>query len=140
MLGFKKAKLVFATENFDDVIPACTEEINSSESESEYFLEALLLRASFYLLSGQQKEALDDLNTIIDTENADVDIKVNALIKRASLHMQLEKTKECIEDFDKAAVLGPNIAGNQITCFLTFYTFIFCRCVSSSWPNTFTIR
>lgn len=106
---------MFATEDFDEVIPACTEEINSSESESEYFLEALLLRASFYLLSGQQKEALRDLNTIIDTENADVDIRVNALIKRASLNMQLEKTQESIDDFDKAAALGPNIAGSKRT-------------------------
>lgn len=111
ILGFKRAKLCFATENYDDIIPACTEEINSSESESEYFLEALLLRASFYLLSGQQKEAVNDLNTIIDTDSADVDIKVNALIKRASLNMQLEKTKECVDDFDKASILGPNIAG-----------------------------
>lgn len=44
--------------------------------------------------------------------NADVEIKVNALIKRASLNMQLEKTQECLDDFEKAAQLGPNIAGS----------------------------
>ncbi|KAF2885063.1 hypothetical protein ILUMI_21118 [Ignelater luminosus] len=108
--GFLKAKLAFATENFEEIIPACTEEINSSESESHFIMEALSLRASFLLLSGGHKDALEDFKSIIEATNCDVKIKVNTLIKRASLHMQLDNIEECLEDFAKAAELGPDIS------------------------------
>lgn len=106
-----KAKLAFATDRYEEVIPACTEEINSSESESHYLMEALALRATFHLLVGAHKEALEDLKTVIDTKDADVKIKVNVLIKRASLNMQLDKTEDCLSDFEMAAQLGPEISG-----------------------------
>ncbi|XP_018331748.1 mitochondrial import receptor subunit TOM70 [Agrilus planipennis] len=108
--GFLRAKLAFATENFEEIIPACTEEINSSESESEYYLEALSLRASFHLLCASHKEAFDDLKAAIDTVDADVKIKVNCLIKRASLYMQMGENEKCLEDFETAAELGPEIS------------------------------
>ncbi|KAK5644199.1 hypothetical protein RI129_008044 [Pyrocoelia pectoralis] len=106
--GFLKAKIAFATENFDDIIPACTEEINSSESESQYIFEALSLRASFYLLSGSHQLALDDFKTIVDAADANPKLRVNTLIKRASLHVQLEKPTECLEDFAKAVEIDPD--------------------------------
>ncbi|KAB0798804.1 hypothetical protein PPYR_06684 [Photinus pyralis] len=106
--GFLKAKIAFATENFEDIIPACTEEINSSESESHYIFEALSLRASFYLLSGSHQLALDDFKTVIDAADADVKLRVNTLIKRASLRMQLEQPTECLQDFATAVELAPN--------------------------------
>lgn len=109
--GFLKAKMAFATENYNEVIADCTEEINLSESESPFILEALSLRASFYFLSGALDKALEDLTNIINTEDADVKIKVNALIKRASINMQSEKLTECLQDFDRAAELGPDISG-----------------------------
>lgn len=111
-LGFLKAKLAFATEKFDEVIPACTEELSLSESESNYSIEALSLRASFYFLMGQFDEALEDLTTIIETKDADELIKVNSYIKRASIYMQTERIKDCLEDYDKAADLGPDVSGN----------------------------
>lgn len=103
--------MAFAIENFDEIIPACTEEINWSESESQFIMEALSLRASFYLLQGSYKEAYEDFKTIVDSENADAKIKVNVLIKRASLNMQTEKLEECLKDFETAAQLGPDISG-----------------------------
>ncbi|KAJ8922849.1 hypothetical protein NQ315_007884 [Exocentrus adspersus] len=108
--GFLKAKLAFATEKFEEVITACTEELNLSESESSYKMEALSLRASFYFLTGQFKEALEDLTTIIETKDADPLIQVNALIKRASIYMQTEKLQECLDDFESAAKIGPNVS------------------------------
>lgn len=108
--GFLKAKLALATEKYEEVIPACTEELNLSESESSYKIEALSLRASFYFLTGQFQEAADDLSTIIDTTEADNLIKVNALIKRASIYMQTERLQECLDDFETAAELGPNVS------------------------------
>lgn len=82
-----------------------------SESESSYKLEALSLRASFYFLTGQFNEAVEDLSAIIDTKEADNLIKVNALIKRASIFMQTERLQECLDDFENAAQLGPNVSG-----------------------------
>lgn len=109
--GFLKAKMAFAIENFDEIIPACTEEINSSESESEYIMEALALRASFYLLMGSYKEAYEDFKTIINSENADAKLKANVLIKRASLNMQTENVEGCLKDFETAAQLCPEVSG-----------------------------
>lgn len=109
--GFARAKVAFATENYEDVIPACTEEINNSESESSFIIEALSLRASFYLISGSHKEALEDLKTIIETKDADSLIKVNALIKRASLYMQMDDIQSCLKDFDTAVEIAPKVSG-----------------------------
>ncbi|XP_028131475.1 mitochondrial import receptor subunit TOM70-like [Diabrotica virgifera virgifera] len=108
--GFLKAKLAFATERYDEVISACTEELNLSESESQYKFEALSLRASFYFLTGQFKEALEDLTFIIDSKEADLLIKVNSLIKRSSIYMQTEKIQDCLADFEAAAELGPEVS------------------------------
>ncbi|XP_045480161.1 mitochondrial import receptor subunit TOM70 [Harmonia axyridis] len=108
--GFLKAKLAFATEKYDEIIPACTEEINSSESDSKYIVESLYLRATFYFLCGQFKEALADLTTIIENEEYDYKIRVNALIKRASIYMQTEELQACQKDYETAIEIGPNIA------------------------------
>ncbi|CAH1996272.1 unnamed protein product [Acanthoscelides obtectus] len=108
--GFLKAKLAFATEKYEEIIPACTEELNLSESESTYKLEALLLRASFYFLTAQFKESVVDLTTIIEDKDADELFKVNALIKRSTIYMQTEKLQECLDDFDRAVELGPEIS------------------------------
>lgn len=42
--GFAKAKKSFLDGDYDEIIASCTEEIDSSESESQYKFEALLLR------------------------------------------------------------------------------------------------
>ncbi|XP_017772983.1 PREDICTED: mitochondrial import receptor subunit TOM70 [Nicrophorus vespilloides] len=108
--GFLKAKMLFATEKFDDIIAACTEEINSSESESKYIFESLSLRSAFYMLCGRQQDALDDMNTIINSNDVDEKIKINSIIKRASLYMQRGDIETSLADFQKAAELGPEIA------------------------------
>lgn len=45
--GFTRAKKAFLDEEYDDIMPSCTEEIDSSESDSEYKFEALLLRGKY---------------------------------------------------------------------------------------------
>lgn len=62
---------------------------------------------------GQFDEALEDLTTIIETKDADELIKVNSFIKRASIYMQTDGIKECLEDYDRAAELGPDVSGMQ---------------------------
>ncbi|XP_067009479.1 mitochondrial import receptor subunit TOM70 [Anabrus simplex] len=103
--GFAQAKQAFAKLNYDDIVPACTEEI---DSDGPHKLESLVLRATFYLLLGDHASAFKDFQTVIDDENADVKLRVNALIKRASLHMQLEQAAKSLEDFNMAAKLDAN--------------------------------
>lgn len=66
--GYLKAKAAFKTENFKDVIPACTEEISYPDSKLNYKTEALLLRGVFYIFSGNLKEGLQDLEVVIESE------------------------------------------------------------------------
>lgn len=73
-------------------------------------MECLSLRATFNLLMGAHGEALEDMKTIVGTKDADVKIKANILIKRASLNMQLDKIDECLKDFELAAHLCPDIS------------------------------
>lgn len=117
--GFLRAKKAFLSGNYDEIINACTEEIDNSEAESQYKLEAVLLRATFYLLRGCHEKALADLDSLISNELADFKLRVSALIKRASMHMQLEKPEECINDFNKAAELG-----KHFTIKLIFFQFV----------------
>ncbi|KAG7306234.1 hypothetical protein JYU34_008837 [Plutella xylostella] len=103
--GFAKAKKALDTQDYDSVVDACTEEI---KADGKYKNEALLLRATFYLLLGRHDDAQADLAKVIHSD-ASTKVKVNALIKRASLFTQLENTERCLEDFARAAELDhPN--------------------------------
>lgn len=108
--GFARAKIAWDKENYDDVIPACTEEIESSESESDYKNEATLLRGTFQLLSGCFAEAQQDFDAIINNHEADKSLRVNALLKRASLNVQTEKKDNGLTDFAEAEKLDPTNA------------------------------
>lgn len=101
--GFAKAKQALDNQDYDSIVDACTEEIDAN---GQYKNEAMLLRATFYLLLGKHEDAQVDLGKVIDSD-ASNKVKVNALIKRASLYTQLENTDSCLEDFAKAAQLEP---------------------------------
>ncbi|XP_045447510.1 mitochondrial import receptor subunit TOM70 [Melitaea cinxia] len=102
--GFAKAKRALEAQDYESVVDACTEEL---ESDGQFKYEALLLRATFYLLLGRHEDAQIDLAKVIDSD-IPVKVKVNALIKRASLYTQLENTERCLEDFAYASKLDPN--------------------------------
>lgn len=108
--GFLKAKAEFDQQNYENIITYCTEEIESSESESEYKMEATLLRATFFSLEGRYPEAFADLDTVIKNEDTDNKLRVNALIKRASLNMQTENPEKSFDDFEKAVEIDPTNA------------------------------
>lgn len=108
--GFLKAKKALDQSNYDIIIAACTEEIESSESESEYKLEATLLRGTFYLMCGSYDAALTDLDSIINNKDVSAKYRANALIKRASLNMQMEKHEKCFGDFNEAEIVDPENA------------------------------
>lgn len=102
--GFAKAKQALDNQDYDSIVDLCTEELDSN---GQYKNEALLLRATFYLLLGRHEEAQSDLGKVIESD-APIKVKVNALIKRASLFTQLENTERCLEDFAYAAQLDSN--------------------------------
>lgn len=102
--GFAKAKRALDAQDYESIVAHCTEELDSN---GKYKNEALLLRATFFLLLGRHEEAQADLAKAIDSD-ASNKVKVNALIKRASLYTQLEETGLCLEDFSRAAELDPN--------------------------------
>lgn len=106
--GFLRAKHALEAYNFDEVIPACSDEIELGESESPYYLEALLLRGTMFELTGEFDRALADFDAVLTTKTERTylsAIKVNALIKRASIHIQLDKPQECFADFEAAVEL-----------------------------------
>uniref|UniRef100_A0A0K8WCR5 Mitochondrial import receptor subunit TOM70 n=1 Tax=Bactrocera latifrons TaxID=174628 RepID=A0A0K8WCR5_BACLA len=106
--GFARAKKALDEMKYEDVISACTEEIETSESESQYKSEALLLRGTFYLLSGGFNASQQDFDAVINNADADIALRATALIKRASLHIQKEEKDLGLADFDAAAKLQPD--------------------------------
>ena len=65
----------FYSNDFSNTVRLCTEEMNLEDSEHK--LEALLMRGTFYYLSGQFDLALKDFQTILDREN--IDSKVSTI-------------------------------------------------------------
>ena len=69
--GYLKAKQYMEEENYDKIISECTKEV---ESGGRYTAEALLLRATFYLLIGNATGAQPDLDRVINMEDANVKV------------------------------------------------------------------
>lgn len=107
---FKKPLQALKDEEYDDIIPLCTEVIKSSEFNMlpSFKMEILLLRATFYLLLGEYNAAIQDFESILNNKETSKDVKVNALIKRATLHMQLENPDMTFKDFELAISINPN--------------------------------
>ncbi|XP_055799918.1 mitochondrial import receptor subunit TOM70-like isoform X2 [Salvelinus fontinalis] len=98
--GYLKAKQYMEEENYDKIISECTKEV---ESGGRYTAEALLLRATFYLLIGNATGAQPDLDRVINMEDASIKLRANALIKRGSMYMQQQQPMMSTQDFNMAA-------------------------------------
>ncbi|KAG7463473.1 hypothetical protein MATL_G00177010 [Megalops atlanticus] len=105
--GYLKAKQYMEEENYDKIISECTKEV---ESGGRYLAEALLLRATFYLLIGNATAAQPDLDQVINMESANVKLRANALIKRGSMYMQQQQPQLSTQDFNMAAEIDPHNA------------------------------
>uniref|UniRef100_A0A1L8DVS1 Putative translocase of outer mitochondrial membrane complex subunit n=1 Tax=Nyssomyia neivai TaxID=330878 RepID=A0A1L8DVS1_9DIPT len=103
--GFLLAKAEFERLNLEHVVPACTEEL--ANPASEYRALALLLRGTMNQLMGLFGEALEDFATLIDDAEVSVKIRINALVKRASIHIQMDNMEACLDDFATAEKLDP---------------------------------
>ena len=106
--GFGKAKRLFKNEENDGIEAACSHEIEKIGSESPFYIHALLVRATFRLLSGATKLALEDLEIVISdpSKKATPLQKSNALIKRGSLHMQNQEHFKAMNDFEESVVVA----------------------------------
>uniref|UniRef100_A0A6I8QP49 Mitochondrial import receptor subunit TOM70 n=1 Tax=Xenopus tropicalis TaxID=8364 RepID=A0A6I8QP49_XENTR len=105
--GYLKAKKYMEEENYDKIISECTKEV---ESVGKYVAEALLLRATFYLLIGNAAAAKPDLDQVISMEECNVKLRANALIKRGSMYMQQQLPALSTQDFNMAADIDPQNA------------------------------
>ncbi|XP_066590629.1 mitochondrial import receptor subunit TOM70 isoform X1 [Prorops nasuta] len=104
----QNAIIALKEQNFDDIILICTQQLKEIEDEKdEYYMDLILLRATFSLLLGKHEDAFTDFETIITSRSASVKTKVNALIKRATLYMQMESVEKCYNDFTAAERLNP---------------------------------
>ncbi|XP_057687917.1 mitochondrial import receptor subunit TOM70-like isoform X2 [Corythoichthys intestinalis] len=83
--GYLKARQYMDEEDYDKIISECTKEV---DSEGRYMAEALLLRATFHVLTRNRVEAGVDLDRIINMQEANVKLRANALIKRGILYKQ----------------------------------------------------
>jgi len=113
--AYQRALKALGDESYEQVLGHCEEALAGEESDSltvEEKDELKLLRGTFYILSKQQKKAMDDLNDVIESETASPQLKSNALIKRASLYIQRCKDPEqdsllSFGDFKAALELDP---------------------------------
>ncbi|XP_028401862.1 mitochondrial import receptor subunit TOM70-like [Dendronephthya gigantea] len=94
-------------DKFDNIISLCTKEIDKPEP-SPYLAKAICLRGTMHTLMSMQTEALKDFDRVISLEDASVKVKVNALVKRASIKVQMtQNTQEAYKDFNEAIKLDP---------------------------------
>ncbi|XP_004706427.2 mitochondrial import receptor subunit TOM70 [Echinops telfairi] len=105
--GYLKAKQYMEEENYDKIISECSKEI---DTQGKYMAEALLLRATFYLLIGNANAAKPDLDEVISLKEANVKLRANALIKRGSMYMQQQEPLLSTQDFNLAADIDPQNA------------------------------
>jgi len=110
--GFILAMDCLRQGKYENVIAACDEELATN---GDHRREARLLRATFYILRKQQPLAMTDLTTLINDDSADVKIRVNALVKRASLYIQqckdpTQDPELSFGDFAQAIELDPENA------------------------------
>ncbi|XP_014216249.1 mitochondrial import receptor subunit TOM70 [Copidosoma floridanum] len=110
LTSYEEALKAVKNQNYDDVIPLCTKALNNLEAENDsiHKLKILLLRGTFNLLLGMYEDALSDLSSVINSDVTSKELKVNALIKRASMHVQLEQPEKSFDDFAQAVELDPD--------------------------------
>ena len=75
---FKTAVDKLRSENYDEIIPLCTKEIEQTPPSS-YQQLALLLRGTMYGLRNQLDDALSDFNTLLETQDLDKKVRCNRI-------------------------------------------------------------
>ena len=76
--AFDRAKDALESGIYNDVIPLCTEEITTPDSK--FMSQALLLRGTFFILSGQGPLGLEDFDKILSLENVPKEVSACFII------------------------------------------------------------
>lgn len=84
--AFERAKHCLSSEDYEQIIPLCDEELKNEESQ--FVAEALLLRGTMKLLQGLGDEAIEDLERVGSMEEADTTVRSTAMLREACLRMQ----------------------------------------------------
>jgi len=71
---YKRALRQMKSKEYRDIIKLCTEEINMTLST--HMSEALLLRATFYLLRGEMNCAMEDFEQLLAMDGVDKHVSV----------------------------------------------------------------
>ncbi|ESO93870.1 hypothetical protein LOTGIDRAFT_105182 [Lottia gigantea] len=103
---FEQAVENLNNNEIKDIIDLCTQEIIGANSS--YINLALLLRGTFYMMSGQTDLAGADFETLISAADVDPRIKTNAVIKESSILIQREKITEAFDIFDEGIKVDPD--------------------------------
>lgn len=72
--GYRRAQQALREQNYEDIVPACTEELEEAES-SAHRAEALLLRATMKQLLGEHKAAMSDFESVINDPSVDIKVQ-----------------------------------------------------------------
>ncbi|KYM83973.1 Mitochondrial import receptor subunit TOM70 [Atta colombica] len=110
---FKKPLQALKNREYHNIIPLCSEIIESSKFDTlpPSKLEVLLLRATFYFIYNYYNAAIYDLEVILYSEDVCDDIRVNALIKRANVYLEIGKMctlEMAFKDFELALIINPS--------------------------------
>ncbi|CAF2232922.1 unnamed protein product [Rotaria magnacalcarata] len=87
---------------FTDIPSLCTQELELSVT-SPYKLEALLFRGTFYLLMGNFKEALADFDAVVNDQNVEEKMKIQAELKRANTKIHQRDLEGALYAYDQCA-------------------------------------
>lgn len=64
---YADAQKAFSEGRYEDIIELCSKEVN--DDNSSHLAEALLLRATFYMLQGEADKAKEDFARLLDLAN-----------------------------------------------------------------------
>ncbi|XP_022216152.2 mitochondrial import receptor subunit TOM70-like [Drosophila obscura] len=82
--GLLRAHRAFIEERFEDVISACTEEIESAtEADSQYKLQALFMRGTLHLLCGSTHESRRDYMAVLANLSAYDNLRIYTQVRCA---------------------------------------------------------
>lgn len=104
---FKKPLQALRGEKYETISSICADIINSAEFPSlpPSRMEIVLLQATFEVFHGQHDNALKLFKSVLNSEDSSLDVKLNALIKRGTLQMQLDDPIQAFIDFDEAIMV-----------------------------------
>jgi import receptor subunit TOM70 len=96
--------LALKDEDYDSIKSICDDITSSDEFPilPSSKMEIVSLQALFESFLGHHDSAFKNFNYILKSEDSSKDVKINALIKRATLYIQLNNPEKGYKDFEKA--------------------------------------